>query len=837
MRFLFALFLLVSTAFAQTWNTTTVQTDFDTGQVRIKNSRGTGYLVLPASFSDMNKSVYDVNNNGTVDLADAVAWSAVTGKPASFPPSAHNHVFDDVPGLQAALDAKLNSSLVSAFALTVLDDTSATAFKTTLALQNVNNTSDANKPVSSATQTALDLKLDDSQATVTGLDILDSTSVSDAKLLLGLDNVSNTSDANKPISTAVQTALDAKAASSHTQPASTITDFNSAADARVTSGIATHTGLADPHTQYQRESEEGTANGYASLDSSSLVPLSQLPSSLDDVLAFTNQAAFPSTGSTNTLYVDNALNKIFRWTGSAYQELAIAGASTWGSITGTLSSQTDLQNALNAKEATITAGTTAQYWRGDKTFQTLNSAAVGLGNVPNTDATARANHTGTQLASTVSDFAEAAQDETLGVVADSSTLDWTYNDAGNTATASVIGSGLTGIPQSAVTNLSTNLANKMPFLASAAVQTANFTASANTYYAVDATSGNITVTLPTSNTGETLAVKKNDAGTNTVTLSGTINGVTSTTLVLRLQAQGKVMVSDGSGGWNIFAGDTALPTFDARYFQRSVYDTNSNNVADSVDSVAGSTVTNTPAGNIAATNAQAALNELDVEKTDCNERLRPCWDADFISAATTANPPFVGAAVASGTLVGNNGNITGSTPGMVRITSSTTANSGYRWQFDYDSLRIGGGEYCEVAGVPLVFTATTTRLCFVDTTSSTDVTDGAYIEIDTSGNALCKTSNNSTRTTSSTITTLSINTYYRFAVEVNLAASSVTCSVFNASGVSQGTPQSNTTNIPTNSGRETRAGFITSNSGTVATALFDLDRIFVTYIDSKTLTR
>jgi len=34
------------------------------------------------------------------------------------------------------------------------------------------------------------------------------------------------------------------------------------------------------------------------------------------------------------------------------------------------------QAALNAKENTITAGTTAQYYRGDKTFQTLNTTAV-----------------------------------------------------------------------------------------------------------------------------------------------------------------------------------------------------------------------------------------------------------------------------------------------------------------------------------------------------------------------------------------------------------------------------------------------------------------------------
>ncbi len=52
-------------------------------------------------------------------------------------------------------------------------------------------------------------------------------------------------------------------------------------------------------------------------------------------------------------------------------------SGAWGSITGTLSSQTDLQTALNGKQNTITTGTTAQYFRGDlslATFPTLVSA-------------------------------------------------------------------------------------------------------------------------------------------------------------------------------------------------------------------------------------------------------------------------------------------------------------------------------------------------------------------------------------------------------------------------------------------------------------------------------
>lgn len=55
---------------------------------------------------------------------------------------------------------------------------------------------------------------------------------------VGLGNVDNTSDANKPVSTATQTALNGKANTSHTHTASQITDFNASVDGRLT-GYAT----------------------------------------------------------------------------------------------------------------------------------------------------------------------------------------------------------------------------------------------------------------------------------------------------------------------------------------------------------------------------------------------------------------------------------------------------------------------------------------------------------------------------------------------------------------------------------------------------------------------
>jgi hypothetical protein len=58
----------------------------------------------------------------------------------------------------------------------------------------------------------------------------------------------------------------------------------------------------------------------------------------------------------------------------------------------------DIQTQLNAKEATITAGTTGQYYRGDKSFQTLDKAAVGLSNVDNTSDANKPISTATQTA-------------------------------------------------------------------------------------------------------------------------------------------------------------------------------------------------------------------------------------------------------------------------------------------------------------------------------------------------------------------------------------------------------------------------------------------------------
>jgi hypothetical protein len=77
--------------------------------------------------------------------------------------------------------------------------------KTMVGLANVDNTTDANKPVSTSAQTALDLKAPLASPTFTG------TVGGITKSMVDLANVDNTTDANKPVSTSAQTALDLKA--------------------------------------------------------------------------------------------------------------------------------------------------------------------------------------------------------------------------------------------------------------------------------------------------------------------------------------------------------------------------------------------------------------------------------------------------------------------------------------------------------------------------------------------------------------------------------------------------------------------------------------------------
>jgi hypothetical protein len=95
---------------------------------------------------------------------------------------------------------------------------SISALKTALAIDQINNTSDLAKPISTSTQAALDTKVSTTtfSTTVATKAPIDSPAFTGTvsgitKAMVGLGTVDNTSDLAKPISTATQAALDLKA--------------------------------------------------------------------------------------------------------------------------------------------------------------------------------------------------------------------------------------------------------------------------------------------------------------------------------------------------------------------------------------------------------------------------------------------------------------------------------------------------------------------------------------------------------------------------------------------------------------------------------------------------
>ena len=111
------------------------------------------------------------------------------------------------------------------------------------------------------------------------------------------------------------------------------------------------------------------------------VPASQLPSYVDDIVEVANFAALPATGETGKIYLTLDNNKIYRWSGSVYIEIA-ENQAVWGSITGTLSNQTDLQSALNLRvptSRTLTINGTAFDLSANRSWTIPTHDAVTLG--------------------------------------------------------------------------------------------------------------------------------------------------------------------------------------------------------------------------------------------------------------------------------------------------------------------------------------------------------------------------------------------------------------------------------------------------------------------------
>ena len=120
---------------------------------------------------------------------------------------------------------------------------------------------------------------------------------------------------------AAQSASDA-ATSSQSAASSASAAATSESNAQQYASDANSSAQAAAQSAAEIANLKGVPNGLAELDSSGLVPSSQLPSYVDDVLEYQDEAHFPVTGESGKIYIDLSTNKSYRWSGSTYVVIA-----------------------------------------------------------------------------------------------------------------------------------------------------------------------------------------------------------------------------------------------------------------------------------------------------------------------------------------------------------------------------------------------------------------------------------------------------------------------------------------------------------------------------------
>jgi hypothetical protein len=145
----------------------------------------------------------------------------------------------------------------------------------------------------------------------------------------------------------------------------------------------------------------------------------------------------------------------------------------------------------------------------------------------------------------------------------------TANDDGGTtigtftAVAAPVSDGY-GAAAAAVSSLTASTSAPQMTIGSAVTAAGALTV--NQVTPVNATSGALTMTLPTGQaTGSRINVYKSDSSANTVTLSGDIRGSSTATQVLSLQYQGIELEADSNGYWWPVSDQKTLSSLDSRY--------------------------------------------------------------------------------------------------------------------------------------------------------------------------------------------------------------------------------------------------------------------------------
>ena len=224
------------------------------------------------------------------------------------------------------------------------------------------------------------------------------------KANIGLGNVDNTSDLNKPISTATKAALDLKA------DKSSLSGYIPTSQKGAASGVASLDAttkvpvaqIPDLSATYIPVTQKGTNNGVATLDGTGKVPAAQLPSYVDDVLEYSSKDNFPIEGEDGKIYIDTTTNLQYRWSGTQYVEISPSlalgetsstayagdkGKANADNIAAILSgskkvaSATNADNATNAENATNADHATTADSATTATSATTAATAANANNV------------------------------------------------------------------------------------------------------------------------------------------------------------------------------------------------------------------------------------------------------------------------------------------------------------------------------------------------------------------------------------------------------------------------------------------------------------------------
>ena len=89
-------------------------------------------------------------------------------------------------------------------------------------------------------------------------------------------------------------------------------------------------------------SQNAVRENFASLVNGK-VPASQLPSYVDDVVEYNSKSAFPATGETGKIYVDQSTNLTYRWSSNSNNYIMVGGGDS-EVVQNTGSSETDVMS-------------------------------------------------------------------------------------------------------------------------------------------------------------------------------------------------------------------------------------------------------------------------------------------------------------------------------------------------------------------------------------------------------------------------------------------------------------------------------------------------------------